>query len=368
MSVVYTPPQIARLAQLIDKHFVLEQLEPAVFIGLGRTVGAITRAPTVPGMILDVCQAANREERMAEFLEGLKSVTNPSQQNLHADFDIFSATGSYENTDPFATLLVTERPPVPVVNRQSLRECLRDLTNLEADYGAISIDGPRACGKTYSQNLIRHVAAWKGARAVVIEVVTESSALSLRATVDKITQLLGQPLLELNKLLRDQPSDAQTAGRFVDWIGGKSEKFGADGRQYWLLFDGLNHDAADPVRKCLVPPLLRAIANGNLLGVKVFLLGYDATRLGEAGRKVLHESARGIEETEIGDFITAFAAKHGWVLSKSDRSLLLSYIVGGAQSPFDHKALQGIRTRLETTLPRLIDPKKPIKDLLETVS
>jgi hypothetical protein len=365
MAALYTPPQIRRLVPLIEQHFTTQRLDQAVFIGLKRTLQAITRAPTLEEMIFEVCQVANREGRMTELLQGLKA-TNEFQE-LHAAFDRFEATGSYENTDPFATLLVTEAPPIPVVNRQSLRECLRDLTKLKAGYGVISVDGPRACGKTHSKSLIRYVADWKGARTVVIDVVNDTRALTLRETINKITDLLTLPVKDLERRLKDQPTDAQTAERFVNWISGLSESLTADGRQYWVLFDGLNHDAADPVRKYLLPPLLQAIADGNVLGVKAFLLGYDATRIADASHIALHENARGIVETEIGAFLTAFAAKKGWALSQEDHALLLSYVLGGAQSPFDHKALQGIRERLGKILSLLENPIRALKELQQVV-
>jgi len=358
MPAVYTPPQIARLAELIHKHFELAQLERAVFIGLNTTVEELTRAADVPKMILDVCRAANREERMVSFLKGLKSVSTPSQQELHACFDLFSATGSYETTDPFSTLLVIDSPPMPMVNRQSLRESLRNLTELKTGYGVISVDGPTASGKTYSKNLIRRIAEWKGATTVVINVVGDVSALTLRETMVMITDLLTLPLEQLDLRLRDQPTDARAAASFVNWVSGLSRKLTADGSQYWVLFDGLNHDAADPVRKCLLPPLLQAIADGNVSGVKVFLLGYDATQIGNVAHIVLHESARGIVETEIGGFLIAYAAKQGWQLSEEEHGELLSYVLGGAQSPFDHKALQGIQERLRAILSLLENPIK----------
>jgi len=316
-------------------------------------------------VILDVCQSANRTSQVEDLLRGLKE-NNPLQE-LHAALDLFSVTGSYESNDPFATLLATEVPPVPIFNRQPLREHLRDLTKLDATYGAISVDGPTACGKTYSKNLIRHVAAWKGARAVVIEIVNELRALTLRQTLDKITQLLNQPLANVARLLRDQPTDAQAAERFVDWLSGLSTTLAENGSQHWIVFDGLHYDAADPVRKCLIPSLVNSIANGNVLGVKVFLLGYDGTSLGDARYIVLHENAHGVDETQIGDFLKAYAAKQGRLLAPEERAQLLSYVLGGARSPFDHKALQGIHARLQNVIVLLREPNKPVEQLLESL-
>jgi hypothetical protein len=371
MSAAYTPRQIAQLTARIADHFTLPQLERAALIGLRTPVNHITLASNLPGVIFALCQEANRSSRMTDFLRGLKDTEGDADtersKRLNAALDTFTVTGSLEGADPFATLLITELPPVPVVNRLSLREYLRSLTNRDAAYGAISINGPSPCGKTYSKNLIRHIATWKGATPLVIEVVNESRALTLIDTMKKIAKLLGQPLKDLAELLIDNPTDARAAELFVDSMAEPLRAAAEEGKQYWIVFDGLDRSAAGPVRDNLVPYLLKSIADGNVMALKVFLLGDDGTRIVDARHIVLHESAQTITQTEIGDFLTACAAQKGWDLKAQQQTQLLSYVIGGASPPFDHKALHGIRERLEQILLRLCDPNKSVAELLEAV-
>jgi hypothetical protein len=371
MTAAYTPRQIAQLSARIADHFTLPQLERAALIGLHTPLNHITLASNLPGVIFALCQEANRSSRMADFLRGLKDTEGAADtersQRLNAALDTFTVTGSLDGADPFATLLITELPPLPVVNRHSLRDYLRSLTNLDAGYGAISINGPGPCGKTYSKNLIRHIAGWKGATPLVIEVVNESRALTLADTMKKIATLLGHPLKDLAELLIDTPADARAAELFADSIAEPLRRAAEAGKQYWIVFDGLDRSAAAPVRDNLVPYLLKSIADGNLPALKLFLLGDDGTRIVDARHIVLHESAQTINPTEIGDFLTACAAAKGWDLKQQQQIQLLSYVIGGASPPFDHKALHGIRERLELILLRLCDPGKSVEELLQTV-
>jgi hypothetical protein len=249
----------------------------------------------------------------------------------------------------------------------SLRSYLQNLIAAGSSYRVISIEGPTASGKTHSKRLIHHVAGFLGAVPVTIEVAGEGRSLTLAEAMDKMALGLRQRIGDVRALFPDSPTDARAAERFVDWISSLSRDFEATGIQYWIILDGLDRSGAGPVRELLVPLLLQSIADRNLVGVKLFLLGDDARRVGDARLIALHETAKPIDPPEISNFLSGCAAERGWQIGAPDLARLLQSVVGGAQWPFDHKALQSIRERLEKIVPRLRDPNKPIAELLEKV-
>ncbi len=366
MPTAFSPPQISNLAVMIERHFIYQTLDQAVQLGLNSQLQHYSLAPNLPAVILDLCRKVNAEGRLPDLVKGLLN-TNPAPE-LRAALAAFSAAVPSAAVDPFEALLVTELPPVPMINRQFLRNYLRNLVNVNYGYRVISVDGPTASGKTYSKQLIQHIAASLGATTVTIEVVNAARALTLQETVKKIAfGFSSNAIAEMDRLFPDKPTDAQSAERFVDWAGSVSQGFATGGKEYWLLLDGLDRSGAEPVRDLLVPLLLKAIADRNVIGMKLFLLGDDATRVGDASHIVLHESTRSISEKDIGAFLTAFAAQKGYALGPAELTQILERVIAGTQWPFDHKALQSIRARLELIVPRLCEPNKPLMELLESV-
>jgi hypothetical protein len=233
-----------------------------------------------------------------------------------------------------------------------------------SNFHAVSVSGPAACGKTHSGQLIRYVAKCSGVTHKQVDVVNALRALTLRQAFEQITLGLNQSFDELRKLLRDDPSDAQAAERFVAWLGGKSQEFAQAGNRFWLTFDGLNQAAAASVRDILVPLLLQAVATGDLQNVKLFLLGDDGRRVREASRYVLHEEATPLTRQEIRFFLQSYAAVRGWSIDDADLDQVTDFVVGTKQWPFDHIAMGEIRDRLEKALPMLDHPQKPVAELL----
>lgn len=372
MPAAYTPLKINKLIALIEGRFDLGRLERAVQVGLGQPLQHYTVDRNLLDIISALCLKVNAEgaAAVADLLRGLKT-THPDVE-LHAALDaIFATTPAAvpAGADPFEALLVTEVPPLPIVNRQSLRSNLRSVADPGCGYRALSVDGPAASGKTYSKRLIQHIARAEGAHPITIEVVNEMRALSLQATMEKIAFGFSPDAVgEVRKLLIDGPTDAQAAERFVGWVGNVSQVFAQDGQQFWLVLDGLNRSGATPVRDLLVPSLLQAIADDNVFGLRLFLLGDDGTRVGDARHIVLHESTQAISGTEIGVFLTAYAALKGWTIAPTDLTRLVERVVGGADWPFDHKSLEGIRRRLELIVPRLRDPAGPLQAVLQPQS
>jgi hypothetical protein len=365
MAAEYTPQRMSWLARTIDMYFTHDTLKRAVQIGLSANLEIYSIADNLPAVISDLCRRVNEETDVARLLRGLKEV-NPALK-LSKTLDDFVAGCDAGTVHPIDALLVSEMPPVPVIDRVSLRSYLQALLAAGSSYRVISVEGPSASGKTHSKCLIHHVARYLGAVPITIVVAREGHSLTLADTMDSIALGLRQSIADVRALFPDSPTDARAAERFVFWISSRTRDFDAAGIQHWIILDGLDRGGAAPVRELLVPHLLQAIADGNLVGVRLFLLGDDALRVGDARRIALHETTRPIEPSEISGFLSSCAEQKGWQISASDLSRLLENIVGGAQWPFDHKALESIRERLEKIVPRLRDPNKPIGELLEKV-
>ncbi len=157
---------------------------------------------------------------------------------------------------------------------------------------------------------------------------------------------------KLKLLLNDDPTDAQAADRFVDWLVGNAAGF-PPGDEYWLALDGLNKDGAATVRDTLVPQLLKAVANGNLPQVKFFLLGDNGKRVRDARRIVLHEDTASLTAAEVRLFFRDFGAEKGWALSDADLDAMIRDAIGERQPPFDHTAMEEICDGVERNLVNL---------------
>ena len=344
------PPQLGKLAVLIGPKFTPVTLDIAVNLGLGVPLAHYSMLPRLSAVIVELCTLVNREGRIDELINGLKAA-NPNIE-LHAALDALLAPVPI-GPGLCQALLLRSVPPLTLINRDSLRGNLIQLTDAPA-FRAISISGPSACGKTHSKELIRLVAEAKSYTHVPIDVVDDARTLTLRQVVDKITLALRCDFGQLKVLLSDEPTDAQAAERFVDWISSQSRDFVLDGEQFWLIFDGLDRPGAASTRDNLVPMLLRAVANNSLQNVTLFLLGDNAKRIREARRIVLHEEATQMTRGEIRLFLKNYALSKGWAIPDNELDDLADYVIRGLSWPFDHTSMESISERIEIAL-RIID-------------
>jgi hypothetical protein len=353
MAAEFTPQQIARLASMIGMRFsTVEQLRHAVTLGLQASLDTYTLAPNLTIRILELCQKVNAQSRIADLIVGLKQV-NPHQQ-FAANLDAFLAGTLSTAATVCGTLLVTEQPPLPIVNRRNLRSHLSQIISLNSGYQAISISGPSASGKTHSKELILFVAKCVGVTSLHVNVMANDTKPRTLLNVVEQIALKVQPGQFAATLVADQPTDAQLAERFVSWLSGLSQNFEATGNRYWITFDGLDRAVAEPMRELLIPQLLRAIADGNLQNVKLFLLGDNGKRVRDARRIVLHEEAQPLTAVDIGTFLQEYAATQGWQLTQTQIDEAIRFIIANAVWPFDHQTMEEIRDRLELSIDKLL--------------
>ena len=329
----------------------LERLQQSVILGLQTSLDNYTLASNLTLRILELCLKVNAQGRVADLIAGLKQV-NPNPQ-FTADLEAFSAGTLSTAATVCGTLLVTEQPPLPVVNRRNLRGHLSQIMRPNVGYHAISISGPSACGKTHSKELIIFVAKCIGVTPIYVDVIGEDlRPRTLLNIVEQIAMKVQEG--ELARVLADQPTDAQLAERFVSWLSGLSQNFQRNGSRYWIIFDGLDREVAKPMRELLIAQLLLAIANGNLQNVKLFLLGDNGKRVRDARRIVLHEEAEPLTAADIGTFLQEYAATQGWQLLQSQIDDAMEFIISDAIPPFDHRTMEQIRDRLEQSIESLL--------------
>jgi hypothetical protein len=367
MAADYTPRQISRLARLISRRMDLQRLKLAVTLGLGTELDNYSLAETLVGRILDLCNKVNTEGKIGELVAGLKQA-NPNP-DLAADLDRFLLRGARGDAEACDALVVTELPPLPVVNRGRLRSHLGQMINPNSGYHVVSINGPKACGKTHSKELIRYVAKCIGVTPLHVNVMADQTQpRTLRQVMELIVFTLVQGgYEEFTRLLSDQPTDAQAAERFVAWLSGRSQGFLANGNRYWISLDNLDRASAEAVRELLVPQFLRAIADGNLHNIKLFLLGDNGKRVREASAIVLHEEALNLPATEIRAFLQQYAASVDLAIPDDELDDAVAYIVGGNTWPFDHTAMEEIRERLDKVVTVIDDPARSMEDLLKGI-
>src|SRR5262249_25575638 len=155
---------------------------------------------------------------------------------LHATLDAFIA-GPSAAANTFDVLMVSDLPVVPVVNRNTLRGHLATLLAPGSNYRAVSVDGPIACGKSYSAKLIRFVAKRLGARPISLTVADDAGTRSIVDIFHEIALALNFRIEDINALLVDKPTEAQAATRFVSWLSGISKSFVPIGEQVWIILD-----------------------------------------------------------------------------------------------------------------------------------
>jgi hypothetical protein len=345
MASRFSPRQIGSLARLIQPNFTPDTLALAVQLGLGKLIATYTTASSLPAKILELCNRVNAQDDIEQLVEGLKNA-NPNP-TLHLALDAFismQATG-----DVCGLLVLRPLPRVTMVNRQTLRSHLEQLTSPDSSFRVLSVIGPQACGKSHSRELIRLLAERLGYQYLLVDVVDETHVRSQREVLEKISLHMGQKFSALTELLPDNPSDARAAERFADWIAGLSKSF-TPGEQYWLTFDGLDRSGAEPVRDNLVPALMKVVQDDSLRGVRLFLLGDNGKRVRSARAVVLHEQATNLTRDELGSFFSAYATQAGLALGAEDRNDLITHVVGAATWPLNHQALEDFADRMEEAL------------------
>jgi hypothetical protein len=350
MPARFSPRQIGSLARLIQPNFTIATLKSAVQFGLGTTLETYSTAPTLPALILELCNKVNAQDAIDGLINGLKDA-NPINQPLHSALDTFmsrqAATG-----DICGLLVLRPLPRLTMVNRQTLRSHLEQMTLPGSGFRVLSVTGPQACGKSHSRELIRLLAEHLGYHYVQIDVAEETRVRSQVEVLEKITLNMRQPYSALTGLLLDNPSDARAAERFVDWIAGLSQNF-SPGEQFWLTFDGLDRSGAEPVRDNLVPALMKAVRDDALRSVRLFLLGDNGKRVRPARTVVLHEQVTNLARAELEAFFVAYAAQAGFALEAADRDGLVDHVVGNARWPLDHQALEDFAERMQEALAQI---------------
>lgn len=289
--------------------------------------------------------AANAEGWMDRFLEGLRAGdrVNP---DLIALIDGFAGLRAPGDVQPHLELLLDG---TPFVNQHSLRDVLRLMTGQHGPK-VLQVTGDPASGKTYSRNLIAHVARSVDARF--------NFPLPFEATTtarDVIADLAEQMGLAAPPALADAPQDATAARRIVRSFAIAASALKED---WWLIFDGFDTKTVDDSVRMLMVSLAQAIGDGYLPRVRLFLLAWDPPISGVPYGRIEERGVRAIERDEVKDYlddlVRQFAMPTG--MNSTDDILMLCY-EGWDTVPDPFKRAEGLTRRIQTIARAALDAK-----------
>jgi hypothetical protein len=179
------------------------------------------------------------------------------------------------------------------LNRNRLREGLKSLLGPKL---ALVVKGPAHSGKSYSSQLILHLAKTKGFK---VAKVTHEEAASAEELVDflRMSMKIEEPL----KFTRaDQEKWNRHAGR---WLVSEAQRSGG---KYWFVIDGFNKDRIDGSIKEVITALTQYIAEETEGSLRVVLLDYDEPLPHQVGNRQLKEELAFLKETDVREFFISF--------------------------------------------------------------
>lgn len=195
--------------------------------------------------------------------------------------------------DPFEAYLL--RGGRPFLDRRQLREHLKRIASNAADI--LIVNGPAASGKTYSVELIFHVAsAIENVRVLYINAADESDGT--RLSPDRLADYFAQNVLQDPNW---QSSASRTNAAIATWIVDTCRQ---SAYHWWLVFDGFDETRSLRETRDLLRRLVILVSAPGLRGsVSLILLGFDDTLVPEELRSyVLKETLTPVTGADVSDF------------------------------------------------------------------
>jgi Effector-associated domain 1 len=342
-----------QLCATIVAHYTVDKLRQIVKFRLDKDLETITLGPDKEAIVFTLVDWSDREGRLALLLAGLLA-GNPHPDLAAACEAILAPRAMINpNTGPEAcqALLITELPPLPMINRQDLRSYLRQLAAPDSAFRAISVSGPRASGKSHCYYLLAHVAQTIGCEIALVDLTPPLGPRSVIEVIESITAQMRLPAAEIDThVLKDQPKDERLSRKFADWLAGYSRAFVGRGERWWLVFDGLDRPEATTVRELFVPYLLFSVAQSRLKNTAIMLLGDNAQRVVQARWCALHENARQLDRQDLRAFLSDYAAAKSIALRPDELEDMTNFVGENRPGPYDHEAMETITPRLRQVL------------------
>jgi len=198
--------------------------------------------------------------------------------------------------EAFDAIVVGSRP---FVNRDKLREELRRFTRAETR--VLVIRGPEPCGKSYSWELLQHV-AWTQAAAKAQPLSLKDTAYTPREFVEQVFSLLDLDPARLPRMT-DQPQPAHVGPLVNAFMG----QLGNLQRRYWLIVDDLNDPGVAPAVRETAYALALAVEKTKPDNLWVALIGYNAEITEFDLFNIAKEDARFYDAEHLAKFLQSIS-------------------------------------------------------------
>ena len=208
-----SPQARAQLVQALCRVYSREQLDKAVRQILGAPLEQYAMGPNLPTIVDNLLTELERQtDQLISFLMNLHARTN--RIDLKAAINLYFGIRNGDG-DPYTALMVFD---LPFVDRDTLRRKLRSMFQNHVKRVLLA-RGIRGVGKTYSYNLISHVAEANGITPVYIDLIE----------APHVDDLIGQLINSLSldpRDLRDRIAQISTQGKgLASALRGQSSAF-----------------------------------------------------------------------------------------------------------------------------------------------
>jgi hypothetical protein len=241
---------------------------------------------------------------------------------------------------PHLARLVGPQRMRAVFDRVDLRSFLDSM-----DHGltALFVNGQSGAGRSYSWQLLRHVAAARGHRSVWIDIKRRwgpppAPPCTARGLMSVIVSLLEIPV-DLGSTSTTQP-DTEPRLLADKLIAAWPPPRTPAGGRFWIMIDGLDHGNVSPWAVDLVEQLLQAADDSEFPGIQPQFLvtGYDGT-LEQVLVSAAGEQIQAIGRPDVEQFFRDTASHLGQPVDETFITSLVDRVYDGLSATPDLAAL-----------------------------
>ncbi len=218
------------------------------------------------------------------------------------------------------------------VNRKVLRASLRRIC-IDRDKHVLLIGGPPGTGKSYSVQLIKHIAeANPGVIAVAyIDLKGEQHARFRPEMLARriMLQMGRSALVQAVPRLDDAASPAGWIRELCDWLTGEAE---SSGKTWIVVLDGFNHGDLPANTKDLVVELINRSVGS--LALRTVLLSYspDQVTTVQPAQRIDYETLAPLTRQDLYDFVASHARATNPIVAAADIDLVVDSVWAGVTS------------------------------------
>jgi hypothetical protein len=294
------------------------------------------------GEIESLITHAYKKRKIGQFLEALG--------DLGSEVGTFVGAGA---PCPTTTLFVLGT--MPFIDRRSLRETLRELTEQDNLVKVVVVRGPEASGKSYSGHLIAHVANRKAGSRIVWVRLTEIEPNFEFEPSDLMVAIASQLSLTVPKnLSKTRTQDARIVQKLLDWLVGAFPKYPDLFQPVWLILDDLNFTGCPLWVAEFAAGLAARVTRTQLPDLNLFLIGIEPERLPLETRFItLTDNAVPPTPDELWSFLLQASARSAKPLKPEQKDGVIPEIWGTKPPPLRHEDIVGIAIRAGAYIQKL---------------